>query len=58
MDMYTKRIENIDDSSKLYAELKRLNRLIDSDSKESEEMKQKKKLVEDRLNQLMFFSFV
>lgn len=54
MDPYTKRIKNIDDSTKLYAELKTLNRMMINTPEEEEEMLWKKKLVEDRLNELMF----
>ncbi|WP_167577795.1 hypothetical protein [Ammoniphilus sp. YIM 78166] len=54
MDPYTKRINNIDDFSKLYAELKSLNRLMESHPEQEFEIKQKKQLVEQRLQQLMY----
>lgn len=54
MDQYIKRIHNIDDFSKLYAELKALNRLIIHSPQDEEEIKFKKKLVEDRLSELMY----
>ncbi|MEW9671281.1 hypothetical protein [Ammoniphilus sp. 3BR4] len=54
MEAYTKRINNIEDFSKLYAELKSLNRLLESHPETTEEIQQKKKIVEDRLHQLMF----
>jgi len=54
MDPYTKRINNIDDFTKLYAELKSLNRLMESHPDQEFEIKQKKQLVEERLHQLMY----
>lgn len=54
MDPYTKRIRNMDDFSKLYAELKVLNRLMNNIPEEEEEILWKKKLVEERLHELMF----
>lgn len=54
MDPYTKRIKNIDDFTKLYAELKTLNRLMAETPEEEDEIVWKKKLVEERLNELMF----
>lgn len=54
MDPYTRRINNIDDFTKLYAELKSLNRQLENQSEETPVIQQKKKLVEDRLQQLMY----
>ncbi len=54
MDPYTKRIRNMDDFAKLYAELKVLNRLMNNTPEEEEEILWKKKLVEERLHELMF----
>ncbi|WP_164984968.1 hypothetical protein [Ammoniphilus sp. CFH 90114] len=54
MDPYTRRINNIDDFTKLYAELKSLNRQLEHQPEETPAIQQKKKLVEDRLQQLMY----
>ena len=54
MDSYIKRIKNIDDFSKLYAELKLLNRNIVDSPENREEVIWKKQLVEQRLEELMF----
>lgn len=54
MDPYIRRIKNIDDFSKLYAELKLLNRVMIDSPENQEEIKWKKQLVEQRLEELMF----
>lgn len=54
MDPYTRRIKNIDDFSKLYGELKLLNRVMVDSPEDEEEVKRKKRLVEQRLEELMF----
>lgn len=54
MEDYVKRVKRIDDFSKLYAELKRLNRVIGSSSKEDREIQFKKQLVQQRVEELMF----
>ena len=60
MDPYIRRIRNIDDFTKLYAELKTLNRQIESHPEEQTELNEKKQLVEDRLEELklMYYSLV
>jgi cell division protein ZapA (FtsZ GTPase activity inhibitor) len=58
-ETFTKRICNMDDFSKLYGELKSLNRRIKDDiTKDTELLTQMKKMVEDRLEELMYISLV
>jgi hypothetical protein len=54
--VFVKRIQRLDDFNKLYGELKLLNRLLTVRTAldEVDQLKQKKKIVEDRLDELMY----
>lgn len=59
IDFFTKRILNMDDFSKLYGELKSLNRRIQEDfTNDAQQLQMMKKMVEDRLEALMYVSLV
>jgi hypothetical protein len=55
MENFIRRIKRLDDFSKLYGELKSINRIISQgNSNNLEELNEKKRIIEERLNELMF----